>query len=152
MTDITHGIEVLKQNVKIAPSNPGVYRMISKTGEVLYVGKAKNIKKRITAYTKFEKLPTRLKRMVALTDRMEFIIARNEADALLIENELIKRYAPKFNILLKDDKSFPYLMLDETEDFPALKKYRGKKSAKAHYFGPFIFLLLWMVFLRELEK
>jgi len=137
MTDITHGIEVLKQNVKIAPSNPGVYRMISQTGEVLYVGKAKNIKKRIIAYTKFEKLPTRLKRMVALTDKMEFIIARNEADALLIENELIKRYAPKFNILLKDDKSFPYLMLDESEDFPALKKYRGKKSAKVHYFGPF---------------
>ena len=128
MTDIEHGLEVLRKNVKLAPSNPGVYRMISKTGEVLYVGKAKNIKKRIVWYTKFDELPTRLKRMVALVDKMEFIIAENEASALLIENELIKRYAPKFNILLKDDKSFPYLMIDEKEDFPCLRKYRGKKA------------------------
>ena len=137
MTDINRGIETIKQNVKIAPENPGVYRMISETGEVLYVGKAKNIKKRIVSYTKFDKLPTRLKRMVALTHKMEFIIAQNEAGALLIENELIKRYAPKFNILLKDDKSFPYLMIDTKQDFPALKKYRGKKNAHTHYFGPF---------------
>ncbi len=137
MTDIKHGLEVLKENVKIAPAGPGVYRMISKTGEVLYVGKAKSIKKRIVWYTKFEKLPERLKRMVALVDKMEFIIAENEAGALLIENELIKRFHPKFNILLKDDKSFPYLMIDEKEDFPVLKKYRGKKNDKAHFFGPF---------------
>lgn len=141
MTDIKHGLEVLAQNVKIAPVNPGVYRMISKSGEVLYVGKAKNIKKRIVWYTKFEKLPERLKRMVALTDKMEFIIAPNEAGALLIENELIKRFHPKFNILLKDDKSFPYLVIDEKEDFPVLKKYRGKKNDKARYFGPFANIL-----------
>lgn len=137
MTDIDRGLEAIKQNVKIAPENPGVYRMISADGEVLYVGKAKNIKKRIISYTKFDKLPTRLKRMVAQTRKMEFIIAQNEAGALLIENELIKRYAPKFNILLKDDKSFPYLMIDTSEDFPALRKYRGKKNAHVHYFGPF---------------
>jgi len=137
MTDIDHGLEVLKNNVKLAPTSAGVYRMISKTGEVLYVGKAKNIKKRIVWYTKFEKLPTRLKRMVALVDKMEFIIAQNEAAALLIENELIKRFSPKFNILLKDDKSFPYLTIDEKEDFPALKKYRGKKEKNLRYFGPF---------------
>jgi len=137
MSDIKRGLEVLRKNVKIAPENPGVYRMISASGEVLYVGKAKNIKKRIVWYTKFEKLPERLKRMVALIDSMEFIVASNEAGALLIENELIKRYHPKFNILLKDDKSFPYLMIDEKEDFPALKKYRGKKNDKARFFGPF---------------
>ena len=137
MADITHGIEVIRQNVKIAPTTPGVYRMIAASNEVLYVGKAKNIKKRIINYTKFDKLPVRLQRMVALTDRMEFVIAQNEAEALLIENELIKRYAPKFNILLKDDKSFPYLMIDEKEEFPALKKYRGAKNANVHYFGPF---------------
>ena len=137
MSNIEHGLEVLKNNVKLAPTSAGVYRMISKTGEVLYVGKAKNIKKRIVWYTKFEKLPTRLKRMVALVDKMEFIIAQNEAAALLIENELIKRFSPKFNILLKDDKSFPYLTIDEKEDFPALKKYRGKKEKKLRYFGPF---------------
>ncbi len=137
MTDIEHGLAVLSKNVKLAPTNPGVYRMISKNGEVLYVGKAKNIKKRIVWYTKFDQLPTRLKRMVALVDKMEFIIAENEASALLIENELIKRYHPRFNILLKDDKSFPYLMLDESQDFPVIKKYRGKKDKKNRYFGPF---------------
>ena len=137
MTDIEHGLDVLRKNVKIAPQNPGVYRMIAKDGEVLYVGKAKNIKKRIVWYTKFEKLPTRLKRMVALVDKMEFIITENEAGALLTENELIKRFHPRFNILLKDDKSFPYLMIDEKEEYPALKKYRGKKNSHARFFGPF---------------
>ena len=137
MSDIKHGLEVLKQNVKIASQKPGVYRMIDQNGVVLYVGKAKNIKKRIVWYTHFEKLPTRLKRMVALVDKMEFIIATSEAAALLIENELIKRYAPKFNILLKDDKSFPYLVIDEKEDFPKIQKYRGKKEKNMHYFGPF---------------
>lgn len=137
MNEIAHGLSVLKQYVKIAPTNPGVYRMIAKNGEVLYVGKAKNIKKRIVWYTKFNELPMRLKRMVALVETMEFVIAQNEAEALLIENELIKRYTPRFNILLKDDKSFPYLAIDETEEFPALKKYRGKKNSHTHYFGPF---------------
>ena len=137
MTDIKHGLEVLKQNVKIAPVNPGVYRMISDSGEVLYVGKAKNIKKRIVWYTKFEKLPERLKRMVSQVDKMEFIIAENEASALLIENDLIKRFHPRFNILLKDDKSFPYLVIDEKEEFPVLKKYRGKRNEKERFFGPF---------------
>ncbi|MBR2300022.1 MAG: excinuclease ABC subunit UvrC [Alphaproteobacteria bacterium] len=135
--DIEHGLDVLRKNVKIAPQNPGVYRMIAKDGEVLYVGKAKNIKKRIVWYTKFEKLPTRLKRMVALVDKMEFIITENEAGALLTENELIKRFHPRFNILLKDDKSFPYLMIDVKEEYPALKKYRGKKNNSARFFGPF---------------
>lgn len=137
MSDIAHGLEVLRQNVKIAPQAPGVYRMISKTGEVLYVGKAKNIKKRIVAYTRFDQLPTRLQRMVALVDKMEFIIVENEAKALLMENELIKRYSPRFNILLKDDKSFPFLMLDLSEEFPALRKFRGKRNDKCRYFGPF---------------
>lgn len=137
MTDIQHGLDVLKHNVKIASEKPGVYRMIDSQGEILYVGKAKNIKKRIVWYTKFDQLPTRLKRMVARVDRMEFIIASSEAEALLIENELIKRYTPKFNILLKDDKSFPYLMIDEKEDFPRVQKYRGQKEKGKHYFGPF---------------
>lgn len=138
MADIKHGLEVLKHNVKIAPEKPGVYRMISTSGEVLYVGKAKNIKKRIVAYTKFDKLPTRLKRMVAEVARMEFIIVENEAKALLMENELIKRFSPRFNILLKDDKTFPHLMINPAEDYPALRKQRGKRNGKFRYFGPFV--------------
>ena len=138
MADIKHGLDVLKNNVKIAPEKPGVYRMISLTEEVLYVGKAKNIKKRIVAYTKFDKLPTRLKRMVAEVNRMEFIIVENEAKALLMENELIKRFSPRFNILLKDDKTFPHLMINPHEYFPALRKQRGKRTADCRYFGPFV--------------
>lgn len=137
MSNIKHGLEVLQNNVRIAPEKPGVYRMISAQEEVLYVGKAKNIKKRIVWYTKFEKLPTRLKRMVAEVDRMEFILVETEAQALILENELIKRFSPRFNILLKDDKSFPYLMFNPSEDFPALRKYRGKKNNAYRYFGPF---------------
>ncbi len=137
MADIKHGLEVLQNNVKVAPSKAGVYRMISKDKEVLYVGKAKNIKNRIVAYTHFDKLPVRLKRMVAEIDTMEFIVVENEAKALLLENELIKQFSPRFNILLKDDKTFPFLMIDLRDKYPALRKYRGKKNDKCKYFGPY---------------
>ena len=137
MPDIKHGIEVIKANVQIAPLNPGVYRMLDKNGKVLYVGKAKSIKKRIVAYTHFEKLPDHIKRMVSEVDKMEFIIVENEAQALLMENDLIKKLEPKYNILLKDDKTFPHLMINTADDFPALRKSRGARKDKAHYFGPF---------------
>ena len=137
MAGIRHGIEVIKNYVKIAPQNPGVYRMLDKNGKVLYVGKAKNIKKRITAYTHFERLPDHIKRMVAEVDKMEFIIVENEAKALLMENDLIKKLEPKYNILLKDDKTFPHLMINLAEDFPALRKSRGSRHDKCKYFGPF---------------
>src|SRR5574344_780754 len=137
MADIKHGIEVIKNNVKIAPVNPGVYRMLDKNGNVLYVGKAKSIKKRIVAYTHFEKLPDHIKRMVSEVDRMEFIIVENEAKALLMENDLIKKLEPKYNILLKDDKTFPHLIINLNEDFPALRKNRGARKDKCKYFGPF---------------
>lgn len=137
MPNIKHGIEVIKGYVKIAPQNPGVYRMLDKAGKVLYVGKAKNIKKRIVAYTHFERLPDHIKRMVAEVDKMEFIIVENEAKALLMENDLIKKLEPKYNILLKDDKTFPHLMINLAEDFPALRKSRGTRRDKCKYFGPF---------------
>ena len=137
MADIKHGLEILQKNVKVAPSKAGVYRMISKSGEVLYVGKAKNIKNRIVSYTHFDKLPVRLKRMVAEVDTMEFIVVENEAKALLLENELIKQFSPRFNVLLKDDKSFPSLMIDLKEEYPALRKFRGKRNDKCKYFGPY---------------
>ena len=137
MSNIAHGIEVIKSNVKIAPLKPGVYRMLDKNGKVLYVGKAKSIKKRIVAYTHFDKLPDHIKRMVAEVDKMEFIIVENEAKALLMENDLIKKLEPKYNILLKDDKTFPHLMIDTSDDFPALRKSRGARKDKCKYFGPF---------------
>ena len=137
MSDIKHGIEVIKNYVKIAPVNPGVYRMLDKSGSVLYVGKAKSIKKRIVAYTHFDKLPDHIKRMVSEVDKMEFIIVENEAKALLMENDLIKKLEPKYNILLKDDKTFPHLMINLSVDFPALCKSRGTRKNKAKYFGPF---------------
>lgn len=137
MPNIQHGIEVIKDNVKIAPVNPGVYRMLDKDGKVLYVGKAKSIKKRIVAYTHFDRLPDHIKRMVAEVDKMEFIIVENEAQALLMENDLIKKLEPKYNILLKDDKTFPHLIINLKEDFPALRKSRGARKDKCKYFGPF---------------
>lgn len=137
MIDIKQGLENLLRHIKIAPEEPGVYRMISEDEEVLYVGKAKNIKKRIVAYSHLEKLPVRLQRMVAQIKRMEFIIVENEARALLVENELIKKFKPRYNILLKDDKSFPHLMIDVGSAFPCLRKYRGSRADKNRYFGPF---------------
>lgn len=137
MAGIQHGIEVIKNYVKIAPVNPGVYRMLDANGKVLYVGKAKSIKKRIVAYTHFERLPDHIKRMVAEVEKMEFIIVENEAKALLMENDLIKKLEPKYNILLKDDKTFPHLMINLEEEFPALRKSRGARRDKSKYFGPF---------------
>ncbi len=137
MAGIRHGTEVIKNYVKIAPVNPGVYRMLDADGKVLYVGKAKSIKKRIAAYTHFERLPDHIKRMVAEVEKMEFIIVENEAKALLMENDLIKKLEPKYNILLKDDKTFPHLMINPDEDFPALRKSRGARRDKCKYFGPF---------------
>lgn len=135
--DIRLGLEILERNIKIAPEKPGVYRMLDADEKVLYVGKAKNIKKRIVAYSHIKKLPVRLQRMVAQIRRMEFIVVENEAKALLLENELIKKLEPKYNILLKDDKTFPYLSLNLKDEFPVLKKYRGVKKAGYKYFGPF---------------
>ena len=137
MADILAGLEILKKHIAIAPEKPGVYRMIGGDEKVLYVGKAKNIKKRIVAYSHIHKLPVRLQRMVSEIRRMEFIIVENEAKALLMENELIKKLEPKYNILLKDDKTFPHLVIDVASEFPALRKYRGARHDKSKYFGPF---------------
>ena len=141
MSDIQKGLGILKKHINVAPEKPGVYRMIDENEKVLYVGKAKNIKKRIVAYSHINKLPVRLQRMVSEINRMEFIIVENEAKALLLENELIKKLEPKYNILLKDDKTFPHLVIDVESDFPALRKYRGKRNNKSKYFGPFASVL-----------
>lgn len=137
MINLEHGLTILKNKIKNAPSLPGVYRMIGEEGEVLYVGKAKNIKKRIVSYSKIETLPLRLQRMVSEIKDMEFIVVENESKALLLENELIKKFEPKYNILLKDDKTFPHLVVDVKSEYPSLRKYRGKRDDKNKYFGPF---------------
>lgn len=141
LIDIKKGLANLLEHIKVAPEEAGVYRMIGEDGEVLYVGKAKNIKKRIVAYSHIDKLPLRLQRMVAQIVMMEFIIVDNEAKALLMENELIKKFKPRYNILLKDDKTFPHLMIDVASKYPCLRKYRGTRADKNKYFGPFASVL-----------
>lgn len=122
--------------MKTAPTAPGVYRMLSKHGDVLYVGKAKSIKKRIVSYTHVARLPHRLQRMVASAVSMIFVTTRTESEALLLEASLIKRFKPPFNVLLKDDKSFPYILLRDHE-WPQITKHRGKRKFKGQYYGPF---------------
>lgn len=134
---IDDGVSIIKQYVATLPLTPGVYRMISSENDVLYVGKAKALKKRVASYTKFDQLPNRLKRMVSLTVKMEFVHTHTEAEALILEANLIKKYKPRYNILLRDDKSFPYIVLRENHDFPQILKYRGAKTLKGEYFGPF---------------
>lgn len=150
--DIQKGLANLKAHIKIAPLSAGVYRMIDDKGEVLYVGKAKSIKKRIISYSHINKLPVRLQQMVAQINRMEFIVVENESRALLVENELIKKYKPRYNILLKDDKTFPYLMIDVASDFPRITKYRGSRKGNNKYFGPFASVLAVNEVLSLLQK
>ncbi len=134
---IQTGVQTIKDYLKLLPLAPGVYRMISDEDEVLYVGKAKALRKRVSSYTHFDRLPHRLQTMVSLTRRMEFITTHTEAEALLLEANLIKKLKPRFNILLRDDKSFPYILLRAGHDYPQLVKHRGSKKPKGIYFGPF---------------
>ena len=119
------------------PGNPGVYRMLDVKGDALYVGKARNLKKRVTSYTQLARLPERLRRMVADTAAMEIVTTHTEAEALLLEANLIKRLQPRFNILLRDDKSYPWLMLTEDHPFPQITKHRGAQTRQGSYWGPF---------------
>jgi excinuclease ABC subunit C len=122
---------------KLAPSSPGVYRMIDAKGDVLYVGKAKNIRKRVLSYTRPTGLDTRIERMVAATVVMEFVSTRTETEALLLEANLIKRLRPRFNVLLRDDKSFPYILITLDHWAPQILKHRGARNREGHYYGPF---------------
>ena len=131
------GVDILKAKVALLPGRPGVYRMLSKTGKVLYVGKAKNLKKRVISYTKYDRLPVRLQRMVSEVNDLIVVETPNEAEAFLLENELIKKYRPYYNILLKDDKSFPYIFMSANHPFPRVTKYRGSRVEKGDYFGPY---------------
>ncbi len=133
---LARGITVIESFARTLPASPGVYRMLDDKGNALYIGKAKDLSKRVKAYTQPQKLPVRLQRMIALTARMEFSAARSEADALLVEANLIKKLKPRYNILLRDDKSFPYILITG-HDFPQVTKHRGARDKKGTYFGPF---------------
>ncbi|HEC14588.1 MAG TPA: excinuclease ABC subunit UvrC, partial [Rhodospirillales bacterium] len=131
------GHQVVGAHLNALPGSPGVYRMINSTGDVLYVGKAKNLRKRVAAYTKPERLSLRICKMVGETASMEFVTTHTEAEALLLEANLIKRLRPRFNILLRDDKSFPYILATNGHDYPRVLKHRGARSGDGEYFGPF---------------
>ena len=131
------GLNVIKKEIKSIPVSPGIYKMIDENGEVLYVGKAKNLKKRVSSYSKLNNQSQRILNMISLVRKVELSITSTEAEALLLESNVIKANKPKFNILLKDDKSFPSILLTSNHDFPQIKKHRGRKSQKGYYFGPF---------------
>ena len=136
LTSLEVGASIIKDVVKTLPSKPGVYRMLSSANKVLYVGKAKDLKKRVVSYTNTDRLPNRLKRMVSETCSMEIVTTATEVEALLLESNLIKKIQPRYNVLLKDDKSFPYILLTKHE-FPSITKHRGQKNRLGEYFGPF---------------
>ncbi len=134
---LAQGIGIIRDVLRNLPPSPGVYRMLNAKGEPLYVGKASNLKNRVANYTHPAGLPNRLKRMVAETRAMEVVITHTEVEALLLECNLIKRFMPRYNVLLRDDKSFPYIHLTGGSEFPQLAKHRGATGESGDYFGPF---------------
>ncbi|MBS0562670.1 MAG: excinuclease ABC subunit UvrC, partial [Proteobacteria bacterium] len=134
---IAAGAAVIEAALATLPLAPGVYRMLDAKGEALYVGKARSLKKRVVAYTQPARLPERLRRMVSETRSLEVVTTHTEAEALLLEANLIKRLKPRFNIVLRDDKSYPWLMLTEDHPFPQIAKHRGAQTRKGSYWGPF---------------
>jgi len=135
--DLDRGVAAIREVLRTLPRRPGVYRMQDARGDVLYVGKARALKNRVTNYTQVAKLPKRLQRMVAQTQSMTIVTTRTEAEALLLEAQLIKRFRPPYNVLLRDDKSFPFILLREDHEFPRIQKHRGARRIKGQYYGPF---------------
>jgi len=132
------GREIIRKFVETLPHCAGVYRMLDAGGNPLYIGKAKSLKNRVSNYVNAAALNTRLQRMISLTKSMEFTPTRSEAEALLLEANLIKKFSPRYNVLLKDDKTFPYIFFSGEHDFPRISKYRGARAEKGKYFGPFV--------------
>jgi len=137
LPDIDAGIAAIRGVAKTLPVRSGVYRMLDAKGDVLYVGKARALRNRVTQYTQVARLTKRLQRMVAQTRSMQIVTTNTEAEALLLEAQLIKRYRPPYNVLLRDDKSFPFILLREDHDFPQVRKHRGARRHKGQYYGPF---------------
>ena len=134
---IEKGKEIIRKKIVNLTNNPGVYKMLSDKNEILYVGKAKNIPSRLKSYVSESHLPIRTERMLSLTRKLETTTTTNESEALLLEANLIKKHKPRFNILLRDDKSFPYIFIGQKDKWPQLTKLRGKKNRDGYYFGPF---------------
>ena len=137
LSQLERGCNLIREQAKMLPDSPGVYRMLNEKGEALYVGKAKSLKKRVLSYATPSRTVQRIQRMIAQTMGMEFIHTHTEVEALLLEANLIKKFRPRYNILLKDDKSYPYILLTSAHDFPHVAKHRGAKTEKGDYFGPF---------------
>ncbi len=135
--DLEAGIAAIRNVLKTLPARPGVYRMQDARGDVLYVGKARTLKSRVNSYTQVLRLTKRLQRMVSQTRSMTIVTTRTEAEALLLEAQLIKRFRPPYNVLLRDDKSFPFILLREDHAFPRVQKHRGARRIKGQYYGPF---------------
>jgi excinuclease ABC subunit C len=134
---VEQGAPIIARHAKTAPTGPGVYRMIDAAGEVLYVGKARSLKKRVQSYARTGSHNNRIARMVADTASMEFVTTATEIEALLLEANLIKRLKPRYNVVLRDDKSFPFILITRDHGFPQILKHRGARSGKGDYFGPF---------------
>lgn len=135
--NLSAGVEAIRATVKTLKPIPGVYRMLDARGDVLYVGKARSLKARVANYTQVNGLSGRLQRMVSQCRSMEIVTTNSEAEALLLEAQLIKRFRPPFNVLLRDDKSFPFILLRADHAFPRIHKHRGARKAKGNYYGPF---------------
>ncbi|KQU62181.1 excinuclease ABC subunit C [Sphingomonas sp. Leaf339] len=135
--DLDAGVAAIRNVLQTLPQRSGVYRMQDAKGDVLYIGKARSLKHRVANYTQIKALPKRLQRMVSQTRSMTIVTTNNEAEALLLEAQLIKRYRPAYNVLLRDDKSFPFILLRADSDFPRVQKHRGARRAVGNYYGPF---------------
>ncbi len=138
LNPLSQGVAVLQKQIKLLGNNPGIYQMLNDKGEVLYIGKAHNLRKRVTNYTVPERLTLRIQRMIAETRSLEVTITHTEAEALLLESNLIKKILPRYNILLRDDKSFPYIVITHNHPAPQLLKHRGAKTIPGSYYGPFL--------------
>lgn len=136
-TPVKTGPEVIAAYLKHLPQSPGVYRMLDVAGEVIYVGKARSLRARVSNYSRLNGHTNRIARMILATASMEFVTVRTEAEALLLEANLIKRFRPRFNVLMRDDKSFPYILICRDHPAPAVMKHRGARNRKGDYFGPF---------------
>jgi excinuclease ABC subunit C len=131
------GADVIAGYLKMLPQSPGVYRMLDVAGDVIYVGKARSLKARVSNYIRLGGHTNRIARMILATASMEFVTVATEAEALLLEANLIKRFRPRFNVLMRDDKSFPYILIARDHYAPAVMKHRGARNRKGEYFGPF---------------